>query len=66
MLSSPGREQFPAELSDLVRHNAGGMLNIIFQPRSNLMLSVEYRRLRTVRLSPVTADHVSLAAGILF
>jgi len=61
-----GARQFPVGLSGLVRRNAGGMLNVIFQPRSNLLFSVEYRRLRTVRLSPVTADHVSLAAGILF
>jgi len=61
-----GAQQIPAGLSGLVRRNSGGMLNFIFQPRSNLLFSVEYRRLRTVRLSPVTADHVSLAAGILF
>src|SRR5439155_20052992 len=53
-----GMRQFPVGLSDLVRRNAGGMLNIIFQPRSNLLFSVEYRRLRTVRLSPATARHV--------
>jgi hypothetical protein len=61
-----GMRRFPVGLSDLVRRNAGGILNVIFQPRSNLLFSVEYRRLRTVRPSPVTADHVSLAAGILF
>jgi hypothetical protein len=58
--------QIPTGVADLVRRNVGGMFNVIFQPRSNLLFSVEYKRLRTVRISPVTADHVSVAAGILF
>lgn len=50
-----------------VNRNASGMFNVIYHPRSNLVLSAEYRRLRTVRPSgPATADHVNLAAGIIF
>ena len=50
-----------------VRRNASGMINVIYQPRSSLVFSLEYRRLRTVRASgPATADHINLAAGILF
>jgi hypothetical protein len=50
-----------------VRRNEAGMVNVIYQPRSSLVFSIEYRRLRTVRPSgPATADHLNLAAGILF
>src|SRR5690242_9179522 len=50
-----------------VRRNASGMVNVIYQPRSSLVFSLEYRRLRTVRAGgPATADHINLGAGILF
>src|SRR5690349_446734 len=34
-----------------VRRNESGMLKVIYQPRSNLVFSVEYRRIHTVRPS---------------
>ncbi len=42
--------------------------NYIFRPRSDLLFSAEYRRLRTYPLSGVlaTANQVGLAAGFLF
>ena len=53
---------------EFVRRNAAGMFNVIFQARSNLLFSAEYRRLWTRRSigSMVTADYISLGAGILF
>jgi len=42
--------------------------NYIFRPRSDLLFSAEYRRLRTyeVRGSPDTAGQLGLAVGFLF
>lgn len=43
-------------------------VNYIFRPRSDLLFSTEYRRLRTYPLSgpPATAGQLGLAAGFLF
>ena len=51
-----------------VNRNASGFLNAIYQARSNLVLSVEYRRLWTAGLDDVArrADHVSVSAGVGF
>jgi len=51
-----------------VNRNASGFLNAIYQARSNLLFSVEYRRLWTTSLDEVTrtADHVSFSTGIVF
>ncbi len=53
---------------ELVRRNAAGMLNFIYQARSNLLFSAEYRHMWTIRSSgpKATADHISLGAAILF
>jgi hypothetical protein len=63
-----GTRSFPAGFFEMpVRRNESGMFNVIYQPRSSLVFSLEYRRLRTVRpAGPSTADHVNLAAGIIF
>ncbi|HXB68512.1 MAG TPA: hypothetical protein VNY05_09720 [Candidatus Acidoferrales bacterium] len=63
----PGLTGLPNALG-LVHRNASGFVNLIYQPRSNLQLSVEYRRLWTSRFGApfVTADHFGLGAGILF
>lgn len=52
----------------VVHRNASGFFNVIYQPRSNLMLSIEYRRLWTSRFQRpfAIADHIGLGAGILF
>ncbi len=44
------------------------MFNVIEHPRSNLMLSLEYRHLNTVEFSGKrdTADHVNLGVGVSF
>ena len=51
-----------------VSRNASGFLNTIFQARSNLLFSVEYRRLWTYGFySPRrTADQISITSGIAF
>jgi hypothetical protein len=51
-----------------VNRNTSGLLNTIYQARSNLLFSIEYRRLWTTGLDDVTrtADHVSLTAGVAF
>jgi hypothetical protein len=64
--ASGGRLRLAAD--SYVRRNAASMFNFICQARSNLLVSAEYRHLRT-RPSigpPVTADHISLGMGILF
>jgi hypothetical protein len=52
----------------LVHRNAMGFINAIFQARSNLLFSFEYRRLWTSRFGQplVAADHFGLAAEVLF
>ncbi|HUJ94902.1 MAG TPA: hypothetical protein VLW84_06545 [Terriglobales bacterium] len=55
---------FPASIGQ----NRGAFLNIIYRPRSALLLAGEYRRLRTFEIpggSP-TAEQVNLSMGILF
>lgn len=51
----------------LVR-NRGSLVNFIYRPRSNLLFSAEYRRLRTFAIGNEswTADQVNLMMGILF
>ena len=48
--------------------NQSAFVNSIFRPRSNLLLALEYRRLRTYSLnnSKSTGDQVNLAVGISF
>ena len=48
--------------------NRGTFLNFIYRPRSDLLFSAEYRRLRTLSIlgTSETADHVNLSLGVLF
>jgi hypothetical protein len=48
--------------------NASGMVNAIYQLRSNLFFTLEYRRLWTTRLDGRAwiADHVNIGGGIAF
>jgi hypothetical protein len=60
----PLSEGFPAPLLQ----NRSSLLNVIYRPRSDLLLSGEYRHLRTFDIdagSP-SADQVNLMMGILF
>lgn len=48
--------------------NRGAFLNFIYRPRSDLLFSAEYRRLRTFSIlgTSETADHINLSLGVLF
>jgi hypothetical protein len=48
--------------------NASGFVNVIYHARSNLLMSIEYRRLWTSQLyrPNATADQVNLGAGVMF
>ncbi|HEY4362181.1 MAG TPA: hypothetical protein VGN17_14490 [Bryobacteraceae bacterium] len=58
----------PVVADSLVSRNANGFLNVIYKARSNLLFSVEYRRLWTSHFSSPqhAADHVGIGAGIIF
>jgi len=51
-----------------VARNQTALVNLIARPRSDLVLALEYRRLRTVRLNSGanTAGHVDAAVGVSF
>ena len=47
--------------------NRSAMMNFVYRPRSDLLLSAEYRRLRTSEIGALnTADQVNLIMGVLF
>ncbi len=54
--------------SPLFVQNRGALVNFVFRPRSSLLFSGEYGRLRTSQLYDVSnsADQISLIMGILF
>jgi len=63
--------RFPLQQTDLygfAARNQAALVNFIFRPRSDLIFSGEYRRLRTfgVGANNWTADHVNLTMGFLF
>jgi len=53
---------------DILGRNRGTMANVIFRPKSDLILSAEVRRLRTFPFynGSSTTNQVNLSAGILF
>jgi regulator of replication initiation timing len=62
---------FPEEHSyynSSMARNRSPLVNFIYRPRSDLLLSLEYRRLRTftMRGYSETADHFNLSMGVLF
>jgi hypothetical protein len=58
----------PAEYGVTLVRNRGTLVNFIYRPRSNLLLSAEYRHYRTFQLDNTseTADQVNMIVGILF
>ena len=48
--------------------NRSAFLNFIYRPRSDLLFSVEYRRLRTISVTgdSETAGHINVGMGVLF
>lgn len=57
-----------SHVNSLVARNREAFANVIVRPRSDLVLSLEYRHLRTFELprSSESADHINLSAGVLF
>ena len=55
-------------LGNVAPRNDTFLVNYIFRPRSDLVFSPEFRRLRTFQISgpPVNADQAGIAAGFLF
>lgn len=53
---------------EILGRNRGALGNVVFRPRSDLVLSAEFRRLRTfpVYSSSSVTNQVNLAVGILF
>lgn len=53
---------------EIIGRNRGALGNIVFRPRSDLVLSAEFRRLRTfpVYSSSTVMNQVNLSVGILF
>ncbi|MEQ1907381.1 MAG: hypothetical protein ABMA15_01070 [Vicinamibacterales bacterium] len=62
-LLQPPNDQAPA-----ASKNASDLLNVIYQLRSNVFLSVEYRRIWTTRFDGRSwlADHLNMVGGIVF
>jgi hypothetical protein len=52
----------------ILGRNRGGLGNIVYRPRSDLLLSAEFRRLHTFPIydSPSITNQINLAMGILF
>jgi hypothetical protein len=52
----------------ILGRNRGALGNVVFRPRSDLVLSAEFRRLRTFPIysSSNVTNQVNLAVGILF
>jgi hypothetical protein len=48
--------------------NRSALLNFIYRPRSDLLFSLEYRRLRTISVTgnSETAGHINISMGVLF
>jgi hypothetical protein len=63
-----GLLQPPSDEVPSASRNASGFANFIYQVRSNILLSVEYRRLWTRRFDGRAwlADHVSVSGGFVF
>ena len=55
-------------LSAALARNASTLFNVIYRPRSDLLLSLEYRHIRSFQLENTlyTADHLNLVMGVLF
>jgi hypothetical protein len=58
----------PGDYGASLARNRSGLFNFIYRPRSDLLFSVEYRRLQTTSLvgDSQTADHLNIGIGVLF
>jgi hypothetical protein len=48
--------------------NQTALFNVVYRPRSDVLMSLEYRHLRTFTTvaEPYSADHVAMSVGVLF
>lgn len=55
-------------INSSIARNRGTLVNVIARPRSDLVLSVEYRHLHTFELQRTSeiANHINISAGVLF
>ena len=55
-------------ISSSITRNHSAFTNVIYRPRSNLILALEYRRLWTFQVTNAsyTANQINLGAGVLF
>jgi hypothetical protein len=58
----------PGDYNAALARNRSGFFNFIYRPRSDLLFSVEYRRLQTISINGYSqsADHINLGIGLLF
>jgi hypothetical protein len=58
----------PGDYSASLARNRSELFNFIYRPRSDLLFSVEYRRLQTTSITGYyqSADHINLGIGVLF
>ena len=58
----------PGDYNAALARNRSGFFNFVYRPRSDLLFSVEYRRLQTISITGYSqsADHINLAIGVLF
>lgn len=58
----------PSYFDPSLARNRSSFLNFIYRPRSDLLFSAEYRRLRTITVlgDSETADHINVSMGVLF
>lgn len=60
---------FDPNLAAVPAKNESLLMNYIFRPRSDLVFSLEYRRLRTMQAledAPYSANHIGASAGFIF
>lgn len=63
--SAGGQQNY---FSPWLARNQSSLVNFIYRPRSDVLLSLEYRHLRTFTTisEPDSADHVDMSVGVLF
>ena len=57
----------PVYGTELLTRNRSAFVNFIYQPKSNIKVSIEYLRMRTFDLDgSYSANHINLALGYIF
>jgi hypothetical protein len=61
--------QVPSPYDQPLGRNLSWLMNFIYKPRSNVVMAAEFRRIKTIELSPTdtyVANHVNLSVGYIF